>query len=296
MGGRPLAPYTGFVCLPDYEEEALAAVANYVKRQLHWDRLHVEDVLDLRLDNFLKRFSQEEFDVRHSSGMPSLFIPLPDSWYSYLQNCLSSKTRKNLRRSLRQIEGRNGFRITSTQTETVDRDIEVLLALWQQRWGLKPMASWHRGLLHHFFENNCLFLDVLWNKSTPVAARAGIIDRQKRTFYAYIICHDVRYSKPSPGNALVAHSIRYAVEHGVQVYDFLTGADEHKFSFGAKQRNTRSAIITRNGLRSTLANSLLNLAEQTGGPLRSTLGNIKRTRIARKTYGWSSAQLRKVKQ
>jgi CelD/BcsL family acetyltransferase involved in cellulose biosynthesis len=295
MGGRPLASYTGFVCLPGYEEEALAAAADYVQHQLQWDRLHVENVRDLRLDTFLKWFSYEEFKIRHSSGMPSLFIPLPDNWDSYLQNFLSSKTRKNLRRSLRQIEGRNGFCITSTQTDTVDRDIEVLLSLWQQRWGPKPMAPWHRRLLHHSFENNCLFLNVLWNEEMPVAAQAGIVDRQKKTFYGYIICHDAKYAKLSPGNALVGHSIRYTVEHGVQVYDFLTGADKYKFSFGAKQHNTQSAIIARKGLRSALANCLVNLADQTSDSLRRILGKIKRTRVARKIYGWSSAQFRKAK-
>lgn len=296
MGGRPLAYYTGFVCLPEYEEEAMTALAMYVQQEMRWDSFRLEDMLDRRLDTFLERFPCKEFDIWHSDGMPSLCIPLPGSWDSYLQKFLSSRTRKNLRRALQGIEGRAGLCMTSTQTDTVDRDIGVLLTLWQQRWGPKPMAPWHRCLLRRLFENGCLFLNVLWNGTVPVAALAGIIDHHKKTFYGYIICHDEKYARLSPGTALVGHSIRYAIENGLKAYDFLVGADNHKLSFGAKQRNTQIAIIARKSLRSTVANSLLNLIEQVGDSLKKVLGSIKRTRLVRQIWSRASAQLKQIKQ
>jgi len=52
MGGNPGADYTGFVCLPEYEERAVSAFAAFVQRQMKWDRFHLKDVLDPRLDFF----------------------------------------------------------------------------------------------------------------------------------------------------------------------------------------------------------------------------------------------------
>ncbi|GAB4531040.1 MAG: hypothetical protein Kow0063_09840 [Anaerolineae bacterium] len=296
MGGRPLAYYTGFVCLPECEEEAMAALVAHVQQEMRWDSFQIEDMLDRRLDTFLARFPGKEFDIQRSNSMPSLYIPLPASWDSYLQDSLGSRTRKNLRRALKGIDEGAGLCMTSTQTDRVDRDIDILLMLWQQRWGPKPMAAWHRGLLRHLFENGCLFLNVLWNGAAPVAARAGLIDHHKKTFYGYIICHDEKYARLSPGTALVGHSIRYAIENGFRAYDFLVGADNHKLSFGAKQRSTQIAIIARKSLRSRVANALLNLIELVGDSLKKALGKIKRTRLARQIWSRVSAQFKRVRQ
>ncbi len=295
MGGAPLAFYTGLICLPEYEEEALAAFALYVQHQLGWDSFQMEQVLDPRLDLFLKYFPCEKFNVQKSHGMPSLYIPLPDSWDRYLRDLLGSKRRRNLRRSFRQVEGHNEYRITYTQADTVGRDIEVLLKLWQRRWGPKPMAHWHRDILHHFFENNALWLSVLWDGTTPVAARAGIIDRPKKTFYAYVICYDAKYAKLSPGRAMVGYSIRYAIESGFQAYDFLVGADAHKFSFGARQRSTKNVIIARRGLRSTLANLVVNLTGQLSDLLVKILGKVKRIEMVKQIWFWLSDLVQQVK-
>lgn len=296
MGGRPFSYYTGFVCLPEYEEEALAAFARYIQQQLGWDRFQIEDVLDPRLELFLDWFNDQKYDVRQFYSMPSLYIPLPGTWDSYLQDYLSSKTRKNLRRSIRNIENHSNLCITQAQEDTVESDIEVLLTLWQRRWGPKPMARWHRAILHRFFENNALWLRVLWDGPTPVAARAGIIDPQKRTFYAYFICHNAEYAKLSPGKTLVGHSIRYAIENGFQAYDFLVGADDHKLSFGAKQRSTRSSVIRRKGPRSTIANAVVNLTRSSSESIKRLLGRIKRSETVKKMWFWLLGTIKRAKQ
>jgi CelD/BcsL family acetyltransferase involved in cellulose biosynthesis len=286
MGGQPLAAYTGFVCLPEYEEEALGALALYVQQQLGWDSFQMKEVLDPRLDFFLQCFPEEKFDVRQSHGMPSLYIPLPDNWDQYLQDFLGSKTRRNLRRSFRRIEGLDEFGTTRAQEDNLERDIEVLFTLWQWRWGPKPMAHWHRRILHHYSEHDRLCSTVLWDGATPLAALAAIVDRQKKTLYAYIVGHNAKFAKLSPGKAVIGYSIRSAIENGFQVFDFLAGADAYKFSFGAKQRGTKNVIITRKGLRSTVASTILNLARRSGESLVKILGKTKRIGIVKKIWFW----------
>jgi hypothetical protein len=294
LGGRPLAFYTGFVCLPEHAEYALAACARYLQEKSDWDNFQLEDVVDPRLDAFLAHFPPERFDVRHFPSMPSLYIPLPCTWEEYLQDCIGSKTRKSLRRALRKIES-DGLHITECQPDSIDRDIEVLLRLWQWRWGPKPMALWHRRMLRHFFENETLWLQVLWHGSVPVAARAGLLDHSRKTFYAYIICHDPAYAYLSPGRAMVGYSIQAAIESGFQTYDFLTGADEHKLSFGAVQRPLYSASIGRRTPRSRLANRVADQGRSLAGRIKKVLGNLKRAGFVKKAWFWSLDLARRLR-
>jgi hypothetical protein len=178
------------------------------------------------------------------------------------------------------------YYVTQVKVDRVESDIEVLLTLWQQRWGPKPMAHWHRRILRYFFDRDCLWLSVMWDGATPMAALAAVVDRGRKVFYGYIIAYNARYAKLSPGKVLRAYGIRNAIENGFQVYDFLGGADNHKFSFGARQRGTKNVIIARKGLRSTVANSALALISQLGGWLKKPLGKIKRIGIVKRMWFW----------
>lgn len=259
MGGRPFAYYTGFVCVPEYETEVLVALATYLQDQVGWDRFQLENVVDPRLETLLNHFPDKKFETQPAQHYPYMSIPaLPDNWEHYLQT-LGTKTRRNLRRSLRDIED---YRNSQPQSNTVTRDIDVLLTLWQQRWGVNPNIHWHRQMLHYLFAQNCLWLKILWDGTTPVAARAGIIDECQKTFYGYVVCYNPEYAKISPGNAMVGHSIRYAIENEFQKYDFLTGADDHKRSFGAVRHFYIYTVVIRKNLRSTIANTGLKVARQ----------------------------------
>jgi CelD/BcsL family acetyltransferase involved in cellulose biosynthesis len=286
MGGRPLAASTGFLCLPGYEEQALATLARYIRQKIGWDRFEMEDVLDSRLDLFLSYFPQEEFNVQKKNSMPSLYVPLPDNWDQYLEDFLGSKTRRNLRRSLKKINELKRFHVGRVQAENLDRNIEVLLAFWQQRWGPKRMTSWHHSMLHHLFENHCLWLTVFWDDTTPVAASSAFLDHQKKTFYGHIICHNPKYAKLSPGTAMIGYSIQHAIENGFQIYDFSLGGDAYKSAFGAKQRATKNVIIMRKSLRGTLANAVANMSRHTSESLVKILGKIKRIGIVKRAWFW----------
>jgi CelD/BcsL family acetyltransferase involved in cellulose biosynthesis len=295
MGSKPLAASTGFVCLPEYEAMALTALASYIQEQLVWDRFQIEEILDPRIDLFLRCFPPEKFNVQQDYGMPSLYIPLPDKWEQYLQNFLGPKTRRNLRRAFRQLEGLNEFHLTHVEKDNLERDIDILLMFWQWRWGPKPMANWQHKILRHYFANNCLQLTILWNGLTPMAALASIIDKSKNAVYAYIVGHNIEFAKLSPGKVVFGYNIRSAIENNFQIYDFLLGGDNYKLTLGAKQRNTKNIIIARKGLRSNTANMLVNLTTQSGNSLKKILGKIKRIEIVKQSWFRLSALLKKDK-
>jgi CelD/BcsL family acetyltransferase involved in cellulose biosynthesis len=254
MAGSPLADHTGFVCLPDYEEGAIEAFADFMQQRLEWDRFRMRDVLDPRLELFLKCFSRRSFNVQKRDGVCCPYIRLPDTWEQYLQDFLSSKTRRNLRRYMKKVEGLDEFRVTRVQAGNLERQIETLLTLWQSRWGPEPEHSLNRfrAIMHRCFKDNCLWLTTLWEGTMPIAAAAVFADRQKSTLSGFLSGWNDEFATLSPGRVIVGYSIRYAIENRFQVYDLLRGAERYKFSFGAIERFNTDVTITRKSLRSTM--------------------------------------------
>jgi CelD/BcsL family acetyltransferase involved in cellulose biosynthesis len=52
----------------------------------------------------------------------------------------------------------------------------------------------------------------------------------------YLSGYDPELDKHSPGTLIVAHAIEKAVRDGAKTFDFLRGAEDYKYAWGAKDR------------------------------------------------------------
>jgi CelD/BcsL family acetyltransferase involved in cellulose biosynthesis len=265
MGGKPLGGYTGFVCLPGYEEEAITAFAAHLQQQLNWDSFQMEHVLDARLDPFLQHFPKRSYHIQQIRCISSTYIPLPSSWQEYLRDYLGRETRKNLQKHLRRIERQTEFSITYAQEDNLEKQIEAAHVLNQSRWGqvTEHKLHWQCRMFRHCFEYNSLWIGILWRGPRPIAAQVGLIDYLKSTFYCYFTGYDEEFAKLSPGTVMFAHTIQYATEHGLRTCDFLMGEDAYKMAFGARQRAQAITLtIERRNPRSAVANASLRAARK----------------------------------
>jgi CelD/BcsL family acetyltransferase involved in cellulose biosynthesis len=249
LGGRPHADYTGFVCAPEIEAEALTAAADFVRQRLAWDSLRLEEVMDPRLDRFLAAV-RGRADLTMSEPVSCPYIALPETWDAYEQSCLSAKARKHLRYYTRKVEGLDGFQATVAGPETVDAHLDALLTFWQARWNRE--TDGYRRLLRACFDRGGLWLGGLWQADAPIALLAAFPDESRQVFAYFMSGFNPAYADLSPGKVMVAHSLRYAVEHGYQTFDFLRGDEGYKFSFGAAERFTQTARLERRSSRNAL--------------------------------------------
>ncbi len=262
MAGNSIADYTGLICLPEYEQEAIPAFAAYLKQQLTWSIFHLQDFLetDTRMCLFSRSFSGDSFEFEQShfannqDGIDNYtcpYVPLAEDWDQYLQTALGSNTRQKIKRFLRKIEGSNQFHITHVDADNLERHIDILLGFWQSRWGSKKgsqcgiILACVRAILRHCFENKCLYFPVLWKGDTPIGAIANFIDLSQKSILFYIAGRDDTVKNPPPGLVLHAYAIRYAIQNGFKVYDFLRGNEAYKFSFGAKERQIKHVVVKR---------------------------------------------------
>lgn len=258
MGGSFISDYTGILCLPEHQEQAIPAFADQIKT-LHWTSLRLEDLCmsRRRTDLFTQAFSRSGFGVatlnRVEDGIDQGICPiahLPGDWDSYLEEKLSANMRQKVRRLLRQVEESAELRITQADAKTIDRDLDTLLRFWEARWGvrkgerLKDILRNLRAMLRHAFDAGMLFLPVLWQGDRPVCALGTLIDARKKSFLFFLAGRDQTFDGPSSGLVLHAHSIRHAIRNGFVVYDFLRGNESYKYSFGVEERRIESLVLS----------------------------------------------------
>ncbi len=260
------ADHPGLICLPEYEEETVFALAQYIQQQETWSIFELKHIqtTNTRINLFLKSFAQENFHIQqldqHQFKNPldnidNHIIPylvLPDNWNDYLQQVLSSNTRQKIRRFLRKIEDSNEFRITEVNADNLDRHIEILIQLWQANWEGRKSAEQCQAIvramrfeLYHCFENNCLSLLVLWKEDKPLGAIANLIDFSKKSILFFVGGRDESFKDLPPGFVLHAYAIQSAIKNGFKIYDFLVGNEAYKYSFGAKERYLQNSIVER---------------------------------------------------
>jgi CelD/BcsL family acetyltransferase involved in cellulose biosynthesis len=253
MAGNFMADHTGFVCLPSYQEEALKALSTYIQEKLIWEQLNFRDVIDPRLDDFLKYFLPQKYNLQELERTPCPFLTLPKTWDHFLDGHLSSSFRKEIKYKIRRIEKHPSLALEYVREDNLESHIQILLNLWQKRWGenSKQVIQCIRSILRSSFTENKLYLPVLWDGDHPVAARAAFVDSSKHTFYGFISGWDRRYAKYSPGMVMFANGFRFAIENGLFNYDFLRGTEKYKYEFGASDRFNRNIIISKKNWRTT---------------------------------------------
>ncbi|MGB7710479.1 MAG: tetratricopeptide repeat protein [Microcoleus sp.] len=259
MAGNSVADYTGLICLPGYEEEVIPAFAAYIQQQLVWSSFDVQNILetDKRMFLFLRCFSGEQFKFRQhriqnngevTDNYIAPYLALTDDWDQYLQNNVGANTRQKIRRFLKKVEASDEFHISQVDADNVESHIEILIRLWESKWRDKKgdkcdvIINYFRQILRHCFENNCLYFPVLWKGDKPLGAIANFVDVRQKSMLFLITGRDQTFKNPPPGLILHAEAIRYAIQNGFKVYDFLRGNEEYKYSFGSKDRRIEHIV------------------------------------------------------
>jgi tetratricopeptide (TPR) repeat protein len=267
IAGVTDAECIGFICRPEHEAEVASAFAAYFQQQEEWSVFKIQNLqeTDKRLSQFLRSFSRESFEIKElhhiNDNLDRIdnnivpYVPLPEDWEQYLQNDLSANTRQKIRRYLRKIEDSTEFHVTHVNSDNLERHIEILLGFWKSSWEgrkgpdrCRMILDSNSFTLRHCFENNCLYLSVLWKGDKPLGAIANLMDFSRKSILFYIGGRDDTVTDPPSGIILHALAIQYAIQNGFKIYDFLMGNEAYKFSFGAKERHIKLVEIQRKNL------------------------------------------------
>ena len=263
------AEHAGCLSLPEYDAEVISAFTSYLQKQDYWSNFSIDNLAEdnEKLELFSNSFDTPGFKIEklgsehYTNPLDNIdnqivpYLPLPDSWELYLQNNISSNTRQKIRRFLRKVENSDELRITDANADNIEQHIEVLAQLWRTSWesrkGVKDCGDiiyQMRFELKQCFERGCLHLPILWQGEKPLATVANLVDFEKKTISFLIGGRDETFRKFPPGFVLHARAIREAIAQGFKTYDFLSGNEAYKYSFGAQERRVQSITIKRQNL------------------------------------------------
>ena len=251
LGGNPTADYAGMLALPERADEALTAFAEALLAE-PWDAFNVLDVADPRLETLVQRLVAHGAKLAETFEHCGVSCELPDSWETYINERISSKTRVNtVRVERRMAEALPGFRISEPTAETLDRHIDAMIEVNHARWGgsLRNARRRYGVLFRHAFELGIVRMFVYWDGDRPIAGATAFVDKPRSSFGLYMIGFDEEYEKLSPGKGIIGRAIRAAIEDGYRHFDFLRGDEPFKLRYATDRRVTASYRVVRPGLR-----------------------------------------------
>ena len=168
-----------------------------------------------------------------------------------LEGLLSTHARKKLRYYNRSLARDATVMFQVPSSETLDGFIDALFALHAARWKLKdmpgmladePVQRFHREVIRSMFYAGILRMHALRRNDAIVAIFYGFA--HNGTVHYYLSGYDPSLEKFSIGSVIVAHAIEQAIAAGAHTFDFLRGAEEYKYSWGAVDRmNVRRQLV-----------------------------------------------------
>ena len=200
---------------------------------------------------------------------PLLMSPLPDGWSDNvmdhdvcpilsidgagdeLENLVSTHFRKKLRYYRRAIERDADVSWVSANESNLSELMAALYELHAARWERRGrpgvladdvVRSFHDQVAPRLLASGMLRMYAMRRGDRFAGVFYGFALHD--TVYYYLSGYDPELERFSIGTLLVAHAIEQAVRDGARTFDFLRGAEEYKYAWGAKDRmNARRQIF-----------------------------------------------------
>lgn len=166
---------------------------------------------------------------------------VPETWEDYLM-LLDKKQRHEVRRKLRRAESASEevdwYTVDASHdiAEQVERFFSLMVASDEQKQiFLQDEANkvFFRQMVPIMFEQGWLNLNFLVINGHPSAAYLNFIYNNRMLVYNSGL--DIgEYGHLSPGILLLVNNIRYAIDNGLNVFDFLRGDETYKYRMGGQ--------------------------------------------------------------
>jgi CelD/BcsL family acetyltransferase involved in cellulose biosynthesis len=241
--GAAGSDYLDLIIRRGYEEAALTAIAGALERKpqsLQFDHLPPQPLAS----GLMPHLTAAGWTARESTREFCPFIPLEGhTWDSYLAT-RGSAHRANVRRRLRGLD--KDFRVSFQPVADYTRRRQALAQLiWfhEQRFagkggssafGTPALCAFHDDATKRMLESGWLRLFELQLDDRCVAVMYGFF--YGRRFYFYQHGFDAEFARFGVGLALMAMTIRAAIEEGAIEFDMLYGREEYKHLWTSEQR------------------------------------------------------------
>jgi len=253
-GGREVVSgdFLGFLADGGATPQVIPAILDFLYRmRSQWSLMIIGELIDgSQSCHAVETLAQEHrLPIRRQEERICPYIALPPSFDEYL-NTLSSATRYNIRRRIREFEKKGGCARVYSGPEEISHHLDTLIRLHLERWrrdnlpgtfGRPGFAAFLREVCTQPPAGSTCRLHLLTWQAAPVAALLTFYFGDSALYYQ--AGWDSQFSSQSPGLVAMAHSIRDAIEHGVRYYEFLRGDEAYKSRWTKTYRKTATILV-----------------------------------------------------
>lgn len=176
-------------------------------------------------------------------------LVLPDTWEEYLTR-LGKKKRHELERKVRRFEREApGAFLRTTDSQTLEADLESFVRLHRTSEGEKGdffqprRIDFFKKVARELLPMGMLSLDNLELDGKLMASTYSF--RLDGVLYLYNSAYDLNLRQISPGLMLVAKLIERSIEERLRRFDFLRGRERYKYDLGAEALPLHWIVIRR---------------------------------------------------
>ena len=262
--GTPDSDYGDFI-LTEKGEECMKLLIDYISNNISekWDYIELMEVPETSKSlMYLDKISENVNLVHKHVCSECPYGPLPKSLETFYDN-LKSKFKKNLRRTLRQLQEKHIVEFKEYSKTEIKNGMGILFDLHQKRWETKgqrgvfsdkKIREFHLDIARTFSERGWLSLFSLMADSKAIASFYGF--RYNSKVYAYLYGMDPAYQRFSVGNLLLLRIMEKSIKEGLTEFDFLRGKEEYKYRWNSLTRKNFKVVLIRRGLQSYIHNYL----------------------------------------
>jgi len=241
----------------DAEYELIVAPA-LMKRLMSQGRPYIFSFDSLAADSTPARLLRNKSGYRQMSEEICPYIELPADWDSYWL-MVSKSLRKNTEYSARRLERLHPGEVSYSQVAT-ERELETALATLfrlhtEVRQAHNEIGAFADNRMRHFHRRVAsLFLSNGWLRFYRLGVGGEDIALLYCYYYNTVLSHyqsgyNVEWHKYSPGNLIIAHAIKQAIEECATEFDFLRGAEPYKFRWTDQERKDLCVEFSQSILR-----------------------------------------------
>jgi CelD/BcsL family acetyltransferase involved in cellulose biosynthesis len=288
-------PYRQLVAIPDLccrsgllirdaDPGLLKAIMHHAFKHVpDWEALCIELVEDSPSHTALETLRRDgsvSARIMHSLKTPAIILPSdPEQYFA----TLSAGVRRNIKRYTEKklgALGKVGIRFYDSEqdaTEFVDAMLSIERRSWKEKAGTSITTNPSQEKLYRAFtpraaKNGWLLSTVISINDEPIAYSYGfvfgnIFSQEKSSF-------DDKYSEYSPGLMVPVAVIRELCRRGIQVFDWMGIADEHKLRWGYTTYTRTSYLIFNNSIHGSLVKASLGANQR----IRSMISSVRRKR------------------
>jgi len=242
LGSIEISDYLDVIAAPDDVDVFSGHLLDALSRQRSddWQVLDLYNLPDASPSRRALAIASRErgWGVAESTLQPCPAVVLPSSWEDYLAG-LEKKYRHEIRRKLRRA-GEIGLTFQVAENRDAFKEsLEGMLALMRtdvrKAAFLQPaMETQFRRSMRSAFDEGWLQLAMLKADGILAAAYLNFDDQGKLWVYNSAI--NPEFFSASAGWVLLAHLIRWGIEHDRSELDFMRGDEPYKYRFGGVDR------------------------------------------------------------